>query len=341
MTDVIHGNRREWLAGMGALALTSMAPGTKATTTTGSVTRIDPRLDAIVDADSKVEVLAEGYRWAEGGVWVSDGNFLLFSDPPSNIVYRWDARNGAQPFLAPSGAQGAVPAGIREPGANGMRLDRNGHLVVADSGSRAIVRINLKTRERTILVDRFEGKRFNSPNDLVIAADGAIYFTDPPYGLKDADASPLRELDFNGVYRLAPDGHLSLIDRSRFRPNGIALSPDERTLYLALSDPKLPHLLAYPLDASGTPGEARLFHDMQAQADQGLPGLPDGVKTDRQGRIFATGPGGVHVCLPDGTLLGIIATGKAVANCCIGENGRSLFLASSDRLCRIRLKHTA
>lgn len=341
MMGTMSGNRREWLAGMGALALTSLAPRVRAAAPISGVTRINPRLDAIIDASAKVEVLADGYRWAEGGVWVSDGNFLLFSDPPSNIVYRWDTKNGAQPFLHPSGAQGPVPTGIREPGANGMRLDRDGHLVVADSGTRAIVRINLKTRERTILVDRFEGKRFNSPNDLVIAADGAIYFTDPPYGLSEADASPLRELDFNGVYRLAPDGRLGLIDGSRFRPNGIALSPDERTLYLALSDPKLPHLMAYTLDANGVPTEARLFHDMQAQADQGLPGLPDGVKTDRHGTVFATGPGGVHICTPDGTLLGIVATGKAIANCCIGENGRSLFLASSDRLCRVRLKRAA
>lgn len=295
-------------------------------------------MDAILDPSAKVEILGRGYQWAEGGVWVPQANCLLFADPPRNIVYRWDAKTGVQPFISPSGLQTPVPDGIREPGANGMQLDKAGRLLFADSGTRAIVRLDLRTRKRTVLADRYEGKRFNSPNDLALAADGTIYFSDPPYGLKDADTSPLAEIGFNGLYLLTPDGKVQLVDRTCFRPNGLALSPDGRTLYLALSDPKLPQLLAYDVDAKGMAGNPRVLHDMAQWHAQGLPGLPDGVKTAPDGTIFATGPGGVHILSADGTTLGMIATGKAVANCCIGQDGRTLFMASHDMLCRIALK---
>jgi gluconolactonase len=191
--------------------------------------------------------------------------------------------------------------------------------------------------DRTVLADRFEGKRFNSPNDLTITPSGAIYFTDPPYGLKDADASPLRELDYCGLYRLAPDGSLALLDRTHRRPNGVALSPDGRTLYLALSDEKRPEVLAYALDDKGMPMSQALFRNMRPQLAAGLPGLPDGIKVDASGHVFATGPGGVHICTPQGQLLGIVGTGKAVANCCIGEDGTHLFMTSSDMLAVIPL----
>ena len=232
-----------------------------------------------------------------------------------------------------------MQAGIREPGVNGIAVDGKGGLVMADSGNRCIARLDLASGRRTVLVDRFEGKRFNSPNDVAVAADGAIWFTDPPYGLADAEKSALRELDFNGVYRLAPDGRLTLVDRSQHRPNGLALSPDGRNLYLALSDEARPQILVYRLGADGLPADGwTLFHDATPQARQGLPGLPDGLKVDRDGRVFASAPGGVHVPSPEGRLLGIISTGGPVANCAFGEDGRSLFLTSHRILARVRLK---
>lgn len=333
--DFPRPTRRAVIGGIAGLALTSPL---RAQTLPSGITRLDPALDAIVDTAAPVEQLATGYRWAEGPVWVERGGYLLFSDVPSNIAWRWTAAEGARPFLDPSGFAGPMPAGIREGGSNGLAIDAKGRLVMADSGTRAIAAVDLATKRKTLLAERFEGKRFNSPNDLAIARSGAIYFTDPPYGLAEGDTSPLRELAFNGLYRLAPDGSLAVLDRSHHRPNGVALSPDERTLYLALSDEKRPEVLAYSLDDRGLPTGMRLFHDMRAQLAAGAPGLPDGIKVDRAGNVYATGPGGVHVCAPDGRPLGIIATGKAIANCAFGEGGRSLFLTSHDMLARVRLK---
>lgn len=303
----------------------------------GSLTRLSPALDRIIAPSASVEFLAEGFRWAEGPVWVAKDDYLLFSDPPANIVYRWRAGESAQPFLSPAGLQTAVPAGVREAGLNGLAIDKDGHLVAADSGTRAIVRIDLRTKARTILADRFQGKRFSSPNDLCIAKSGMIYFTDPPYGFADADASALREQPQNGLYALTPDGTVRLLDGSHHRPNGVALSPDDRTLYLALSDEKQPEVRAYTLDGKGMPTGQRLFHDMRRQQGEGLPGLPDGIKVAEDGHVFATGPGGVHIVTREGMLLGIVGTGKSIANCCFGPGGTSLFLTSSNRLAVVPL----
>jgi len=331
--------RRPLIAGLAASALAgrigAQAPAARIAP---GVMRLDPGLDRIVAPDASLQMLGQGYRWAEGPVWVADGGYLLFNDVPANTMHRWTRGDGVQPFLRPSGLQGPVPAGIREAGANGLALDGRGGLIVADSGTRAVVRVDLKTRRRTVLADRFAGKRFNSPNDVAVARDGAIYFTDPPYGLADGDTSPLREQAANGVYRLGRAGQVQLLDGSHKRPNGIGLSPDGRTLYLSLSDEARPEVLAYSLNASGMPTGSRVFRDMRAQLARGWPGLPDGMDVGADGTVFASGPGGIHVCAPDGRLLGIVATGKAVANACVGEGGRSLFLTSSDALYRVALR---
>ena len=326
--------RRHVLAGLAATAIVGRAA---AAATIGGVTRLDPALDRFVAAGATIEILGTGYRWAEGPVWSPREQALLFSDVPANVVHRWTRAGGVTQLLSPSGLQTAVPSGIREAGANGLAFDREGRLLIADSGTRAIVRLDLRTQKRVVLADRFGGKRFNSPNDLVVAASGAIYFTDPPYGLAEGDTSPLREQPRNGVYRLAPDGTVALVDGELHRPNGVGLSPDGRTLYVSLSDEKRPEILAYPLGRDGLPTGRRVFCDLRADLARGLPGLPDGMDVDRSGRVLATGPGGVHVLAPDGRRLGLIATGKAVANCCVGEDGRSLFMTSSDMLARVRL----
>jgi gluconolactonase len=326
--------RRTVIAGLASLPVAAMA----APAPTGFVKRLNPGLDAIIPPSATVEFLAEGFRWAEGPVWIAQGDYLLFSDPPANIVYRWRKGEGAQPFLSPAGFQGDIPAGVREAGLNGLTTDKDGALIAADSGTRAIVRVDLKSRQRTILADQFDGKRFNSPNDLCIAPSGILYFTDPPYGFTDGDESALRELPYNGLYMRTPDGTVTLIDGSHHRPNGVAIAPDGRTLYLALSDEKQPEVRAYTLGADGRPTGQRLFHDFREGLAQGLPGLPDGIKVGPKGHVFATGPGGVHIFTSEGEALGLVGAGKAVANICFGAGGASLFLTSSDRLARIALR---
>ena len=341
--------RRTLIAGMAAAPLAACAARMEGAPPppreyVGGVEQFDPALAQIVDPSARPEVLATGYGWAEGPVWVPAG-YLLFNDPGNNVMYRYVPGGEVEEFLRPSGLEGTVPPEIREAGANGMAIDStgdsSGRLVFADSGSRNISARDLSTMQRTVLVDRYDGKRFNSPNDLTMSRSGAIYFTDPPYGFADAEQSPLRELTSNGLYLRRPDGTLLLLDEHR-RPNGVALSPDERTLYLALSDEQRPQVLAYPLGADGTPtGPARLFHDMTAWHEKGLPGLPDGLKTDKAGHVFATGPGGVHVLSPDGALLGLIGTGTAIANCAIGrgeDGGAALYLTAHTMLARIPLR---
>lgn len=323
-------SRRGVFAGLAA-CVAAARTGAEAVPAPG-VTRLDPGLDRILDPRAPVEVLGRGYRWAEGPVWVPAGGFLLFSDVPGNTVHRWSRGRGVEPFLRPSGLRGPVPAGVREAGANGLALDAGGRLLIADSGNRAVVRLDLVRGRREVLADRYDGRRFNSPNDLVVARDGAIYFTDPPYGLEGGEASPLREQPVSGLYRLNPGGRVALLDGEHRRPNGIGLSPDNRTLYLSLSDEARPEVLAYALDAAGRPAGRRIFRDMRAASG---PGLPDGMDVDARGRVYATGPGGVHVLAPDGRPLGVVATGQPVANCCVGEGGRALFLTSADLLCRV------
>jgi gluconolactonase len=329
-------SRRTLLAGMAAVACGGSAVGTAQV---GSITRFDPELDALVDPASPIEVIASGYRWAEGPVWVRQGGYLLFSDVPANVVHRWRRGEGARPFLRPSGLAGPIPSGISEAGANGLALDGSGALILADSGTRAIARVDLSTKRKTILAARYEGKRFNSCNDVAIGRGGIIYFTDPPYGLADGDASPLKELPFNGVYRLPPGGVPELIDRNLRRPNGVAVSPGGDRLYVACSDEAAPEIRVYDLAADGeVRGPGRRFADFSAEFARKLPGLPDGLKVAKTGHVFASGPGGVYILAPDGRKLGLIATGKAIANCAFGEDGLTLFLTSSEMVARVRMK---
>jgi gluconolactonase len=310
---------------------------TRTRTLVGGVQRLSPALDAIVPAGVEIEQLASGFDWSEGPVWVANGGYLVFSDVPANIAYRWSEKDGLSEFLNPSGAQGDV-AGFREPGSNGLILDADGQLLMCDHGSRAVVRVDLKTRAKTVLVDRFKGRRFNSPNDLIRAPSGALYFTDPPYGLKGLNQSPMKELAFNGVYHWDRKGEPALIDDGLTFPNGVALSPDHRTLYVSVSDGKNPAIWAYALKENGLPdGGRRLFFDAKPLAAAGGRGMPDGMAVDVEGRLFATGPGGVLVLSPAGELLGVIQTGRPVANCAFGEDGRTLFLTSDDILARVRL----
>lgn len=304
--------------------------------TFGEIIREDPAVDRLLDRDARVEVLASGFQWAEGPVWIREGEYLLFSDIPRNSIFRWSADRGVELFMQPSGYTGVVPYG-REPGSNGLTLDPAGRLVLCEHGDRRVSRLEKDGGKRT-LADSFQGKRLNSPNDLVYDRRGALYFTDPPYGLPENAADPRKELDFQGIFRLAPDGELTLLHREMRRPNGLAFSPDERTLYVANSDPEQAVLLAFPVLPDGSLGASRLFTDFTPEAKAGLPGLPDGLKVDREGNLWATGPGGVYLLAPDGRRLGRIDTGQRTANCNWGEDGGTLFITADSYLCRIRTR---
>ena len=312
--------------------------------TVGSIRRLSPALDAVVAPDARIEQLVDGFIWSEGPVWVRDGGYLVFSDVPANTMYRWSEADGASVFLKPSGYDGPPTTAFREPGSNGLALDASGALLVCDHGNRAISRVDLKTRQKTILLDRYQGKKFSSPNDLAVAQRGAmagaIYFTDPPYGLEGMNSSPLKEMAFNGVYLRRPDGSVVVVDDKLTFPNGLALTPDEKRLYVAVSDPAGPVIMAYDLGLDGLPVKSQIFFDAMALHKAGGPGLPDGMCLDTEGRLYATGPGGVLVITPGGELIGVIDVGRPIANCAFGEDGHTLFLTADDILARVRLKAT-
>lgn len=303
--------------------------------TIGQIIRQDPRLDQLIAADAKLEVIASGFEWSEGPVWIKEGNYLLFSDIPRNSIMRWKEGEPLTVYMKPSGYTGVADYG-REPGSNGLTLDAANRLTLCEHGDRRVSQLAPDGGKRT-LADNYQGKRLNSPNDLVYKSNGDLYFTDPPYGLPKNFDDARRELDFCGVYRVAKDGQITLLASDMTRPNGLAFSPDEKTLYVAQSDPKQAIWKAFPVNADGTLGQGRVFHDVTPQVGK-LPGLPDGLKVDSAGNIFATGPGGVLIFAPDGTLLGRIETGEATANCAWGDDGSTLYITADMYVCRIKTK---
>lgn len=298
------------------------------------VERLDPGLDAIVPAGATVEKLAGGFTFTEGPVWVADSGYLLFTDNNVPTLHRWSPKDSVTDFLrgpdldrtSPPGELGGLP------GADGLTLDREGRLYVADDSHRRIAR--LENGRLVTIAERYEGKRFNSPNDLVFKSDGALYFTDPSYGLEKDEKDPHRELDFAGVYRLK-DGRVELFTKELRRPNGIAFSPDERFLYVANSDDVKKIWMRYPVEADGTLGPGIVFYDA-SKADG--KGLPDGMKVDPNGNLFATGPGGIWIISPEGKALGRIHVPETPANCAFGDADRgTLYITAVTGLYRIAL----
>jgi gluconolactonase len=300
------------------------------------IVRADPRFDKLVPADAKVEKLAEGHVWTEGPIWNRKENYLLFSDIPNNSIFKWQEGKGESLFLKPAGYTGAAVFAGKEPGTNGLTYDAQGRLVTCDHGDRRVARLNDDGKTKTTLIDRFEGKRLNSPNDLVYKSNGDLYFTDPPYGLPSQN-DPSRELDFCGVYRLSKDGKLTLLTKEITRPNGIAFSPDEKKLYVACSDPDKAIWMVYDLKPDGALANGKVFFDATPWVKEKRPGLPDGMKVDKDGNLFATGPGGVHVFAPDGKLLGTFDTGVPTANCAFGDDGSTLYITANTALLRVKL----
>ncbi len=302
----------------------------------GKVVRKDARLDKILPKDARMEQLAEGFDWSEGPVWIKDGGYLLFSDIPRNSVMKWKEGEGVSLFMKPSGYTGVVDY-LPEPGSNGLNVDAEGRVVFCEHGDRRVSVLTKNGGKRT-LVDNYQGKRLNSPNDSVFKSNGDLYFTDPPYGLPKQWDDPRRELDFCGVYRLAKDGELTLLTDTMTRPNGIGFAPDEKTLYVAQSDPEDAIWMAFDVKSDGTLGQGRKFYDVTAWVKEGQKGLPDGMALDQAGNLFATGPGGLHIFAPDGTLLGSLETGQATGNCTFGDDGSTLYINADMYLVRIKTK---
>jgi len=307
--------------------------------TLGTVKRMDKGLDAVLAEDAEIELLvANKFEWAEGPVWDKAHSRVLFSDIPRNMIWQWSQEGGLKEFLKPAGYTGSAPFTGREPGSNGLTFDKSGTLLLCQHGDRCVSK--LVDGKFVHLADKYMGKRLNSPNDLVVKSNGDIYFTDPPYGLPMIEKDPAKELDFQGAYRLSPKGELTLLTKEMTRPNGLAFSPDEKTLYVANSDLDKANWMAFPVKEDGTFGEGKVFYDTtkQAQEKEKYPGLPDGMKVSQDGTIWATGPGGVYIFTPQGKVLGVLATGEKTANCNWGDDGSTLYIAADKNLARIRTK---
>ena len=303
----------------------------KETSGVGSIVRLDPAFDSLVPRDAQIEKLAGGFQFTEGPVWRPQERLLWFSDVMANVVRQWSPDGKATIAVEHAGSDLDGSAGALI-GPNGEITDKDGAVLICQHGNRRIVRV-AKGLHISPLVERFEGKRFNSPNDLVYKYDGSLYFTDPPYGLTKQDDDPAKELPFNGVFRFA-SGKLQLVIRDLTRPNGIAFSPDQKTLYVANSDEKHKVWMRYDVADDGSVSNGRVFFDVTAEKEDGL---PDGMKLDSQGNLYCAGPGGVWVFSPQGKHLGTIKPPETPANCNWGDDGKSLYITARTGLYRIKL----
>ncbi len=291
----------------------------------------------IIDPHATFEILAKGFRWSEGPLWVEELQALLFSDVPVNKIYKWSEKDSLSVYLEPAGYTGDENKNFNK-GPNGLILDKANNLLICQHGDRRIASmeadlINPQTKFTTI-ADNWHGKKINSPNDLVMDSAGNIYFTDPPYGRPDRKAG---EIDINGVFKVSPEKEVTLLIDSLTRPNGIGLSPDQQTLYLNHSDSKNPVIYKYDIAPDGSLESGKVLFDFKELAKTAK-GSPDGLKVHKSGNIFTTGPGGVHVLSPEGKHLALFKTGKATANIAFDSNQNYLYTTTTDLLMRIKLK---
>jgi gluconolactonase len=299
-----------------------------------------PKLSEIIPESAQVEIIGEGFDWTEGPLWLPSENKLIFSDIPKNTIFEWTVKGGTKLYLKPAGYTGTENRG-GESGSNGLLLNDKNELVLCQHGDRRMAKMNSMLSnpkaEFTTLADKYNGKKLNSPNDAVYDNNGNLYFTDPPYGLEKNDKDPLKELDFQGVYKVDKTGKITLLTKELSRPNGIAFSPDYKKLYVANSDPQKAICMVYDVDENGLLKNGKLFFDATDKTKT-LKGLPDGMKVHRNGWIFATGPGGVMIFTPEGEHLGTIFTGEATANCAFNADYSLLFITADDYLVRVKLK---
>ena len=301
----------------------------------GSVERLSPEIDNLIEKSAKIEILADGFEWSEGPVWSSQLNSVLFSDVPENVIYSWNEDKGLGTFTRPIGYSGKVP-NLKKAGTNGLTIDADGNLIICMHGDRKITRLEkLNINRKVTLVNSFDGNLLNSPNDLVYDSKGNLYFTDPPYGLLEGDNDKLKEIEFNGVYKVSPNGDIEVLVKNLTRPNGISISNDEKILYVANSDKNNPVIMQYDLSEDGVKNSS-IFFDGRELTKKDI-GLFDGLKVHPTGNVFATGPGGVLVIKENGDHIGTIRTEVRTANCAFDENFQYLYMTSDMFLTRIKL----
>ena len=315
-------------------------PEMKVYTTTGTIEKFDDALDSLVAPGALPEIIAEGFEWSEGPLWVPVHNMLLFSDVPKNAIYKWTEQKGKEVYLSPSGYTGSIERG-GEMGSNGLLLDHDGRLVLCQHGNRQMARMIPSTDkpapEFEAIATHFQGKRFSSPNDAVYDSHGDLYFTDPPYGLlSQDDQDSEKEIPFNGVYKVKKNGEIMLLVESISRPNGLAFLPGGKKLIIACSDPAIPYWYIYDVAGDSLVNEA-IFYSA-AGYDKSEKGLPDGLKVDPRGNVFATGPGGIWIFNGERKLLGKIKLPGAASNVAFSADGKTLYITNDNFLLRIRLR---
>jgi len=308
--------------------------------TIGNIERLDASLDAIIDNDAKPEIIAEGYEWSEGPVWVESEKMLLFSDVPTNKVYKWTEAKGAELYLTPSGYTGSVARG-GEMGSNGLTLSKDNKLVLCQHGNRQLAIMDAALSDpkpvfKTI-VGNYQSKKFNSPNDLVFRSNGDLFFTDPPYGLEKNMDDPLKEIGFQGVYCVKPSGEIKLLTDSITRPNGIAITPDQKTLIVANSDSTKANWYAFDIADNDSLMNPRIFYNAE-EAIKKEKGNPDGLKIDKNGNVFASGPGGIWIFNSKGKVLGKIKIAAAVSNCAFSPDEKTLYITADMYVLRMKMR---
>ena len=306
----------------------------------GFIEKKEAALDAIINKNARIEIIADSLDWSEGPLWIQRQQMLLFSDVPQNVIYKWTARKGKEIYLAPSGYTGTVPRG-GEKGSNGLVLNTKGQLVICQDGDRRMAVMNASLQHPTpvftTLTGGYTGKKYNSPNDAVYNSNGDLFFTDPPYGLEKNMDDPLKEIAFQGVYKLKKNGQLVLLLDSITRPNGIGITPDQKTLLIANSDPAKPYWYAYDFGPGDKLVNARIFCDA-TEAAKSAPGMPDGLKIDNNGIVFASGPGGLWIFNKEAKLLGKIKLPEAVSNCALSTDQKTLYITNDMNVLRIKMR---
>lgn len=304
----------------------------------GEIEVVDDRINSIVPSGARPELIADGFDWSEGPLWLKEQKLLIWSDVPTNRIYQWDG-DTVSVYLEPSGYTGSKPRG-GEMGSNGLLLDADNRLVLCQHGDRSLARMDASlsspTASFTTLADNFEGMKFNSPNDAAFGTNGNLYFTDPPYGLEQQMIDSLKETEFQGVYRISPEGEVFLMTKNLTRPNGIAFSKDYKKCYVSNSDPERAVWMVYDVDQDGNLTNESVFFDATSIVKDNN-GLPDGMKVNEKGILFATGPGGVFVFTPQGEHLGTIKSGAPISNCAFNDDESVLFMTSDAMILKIEL----
>lgn len=309
--------------------------------TAGQLEKLDPSLDSIINPSARAEIIAEGMDWSEGPLWVESQQMLLFSDVPRDTVFKWTAAKGKEVYLTPSGYTDTIKRG-GEMGSNGLLIDRQGRLVLCQHGNRQMARMDAPldhpAPKYISLAHTYMGKKFNSPNDAVYDSKGVLFFTDPPYGLEKNMDDPKKEIPFQGVYRVDTTGKVSLVTDSISRPNGIAFFPGEQKLLVASSDPLKPNWYIIDMKADDTTALMPHIFYSAAGADKSLKGLPDGMKIDSKGNVFASGPGGIWIFNQAGKLLGKYHLDEAVSNCALSPDEKTLYITNDMNVLRLKLR---